>query len=182
VSAVSTDSGGTAKHKASISELLTALVLCLVGAGGIYLSLELDRPGHWFTAPGIVPLFVSAGLVVMSAAIAVDTVRRGALGSRATIGFRFGDISQAVRFLFATVATGVFYFVLLRYLPFEIACAIFLFVMFRMFWRGATWLRQALAAIATSCAMVLGFQLLLDVPIPGENNILDAILFQLRWR
>ena len=182
MSAVSSGGGGPANRTGSISELLTALVLCLVGIGGIYLSLKLDRPAHWFTAPGIVPLFVSASLAVMSAAIAIGTVRRGALRSRMAIDRQPRNIGQAIQFLFATAATGIFFFVLLRYLPFELACSIFFFFMFRMFWRGATWLRHAIAAVATSWALVLAFQLLLDVPLPGKNNILDAIFFQLRFK
>jgi hypothetical protein len=140
----------------------------------------MDRPKDWATAPGIVPLFLSVGLAGMSATIACGAIRRGALRS---IWFRaLSARERAIGFSFAgaSLLIALFFFVFLNFLPFEIACSLYLYLMFQMFWREGRWWQQMLTAVLLSLLFVFCFHTVFDLPLPGTNNLLEGLKLNLR--
>jgi hypothetical protein len=173
------ENGLASALNASVGELVTALALFVVGTTGVLLSLTMERPARWYTAPGLVPLLLSLGLSVMAFILLTGAVRRGALAS-SSIRKATRLPAQALRYAAAVGGIGCFYFLLLRFLPFELACFVYLLGMFRVFWPEATWVRQVLAALGLALTFVVGFQLGFDIPLPGHNNLLEQLLFRLR--
>jgi len=131
-------------------------------------GLALPDPDGWQTAPGMLPILLGGSLFAMSAVLLVKAIRNGAL--RASLTEESGD-SHLMRAVLAFVTIGVFYFGLLAYLPFEVAAALFLFVMLWLFWpEGKLWIR-ATAAIGMPILLTLAFAGIFELPMPGQGNL-----------
>lgn len=140
----------------------------------------MERPAGWLTAPGIVPLFLSVGLGIMAALIGITAIRRGTLTREAVRRLRPSDSAGGLRFAVLVGAIAAFYFGLLAFLPFEVACFLFLLFVFHMLWTDAPLWKQAATAAAMSLILVASFQTVFDIPLPGENNLLEMLQFRLR--
>lgn len=143
----------------------------------------VPRPEGWLTAPAMLPLLLGGSLFVMAALITLDTVKQGAL--RALFDVGRGDATDGRplwRIVFAMGTVGIYYFGLLRFLHFEVATALFLFAMMRVYWpRGSFGARLAIA-VALPFVISASFQGGFGIPLPGDSNLMQEFLYWLRHR
>lgn len=168
------------RKKREGAELLVSSVLFLVSAFFLYYSLIMERPGDtWQTAPGLLPLILSASLCVMAGVVVVSSIRDGGLSALA--GLRKNAAADAIRdswrLLVAILAVAVFYFGLLRFLPFEVAAILFFAFMTRIFWAEAGWPKRIAVSIAIPIVIAAIFQAGFGIPLPGEDNLVERLVF-----
>lgn len=176
---MSSDNPG--RKKTEGAELLVSLALFLISAFFLYYSLVMERPGDtWRTAPGLLPMILGASLCVMAGVVVVSCIRNGALDSLR--GGREGAkaIAGSWRLLVAMLAVAIFYFGLLRFLPFEIATIGFFAFMTRVFWAEAGWLKRMTASLAVPLLIAVIFQAGFGIPLPGEDNLVERLVFMMR--
>lgn len=172
------------RKKKEGAELLVSLALFLVSAFFLYYSLIMERPSDgWRTAPGLLPAILSASLCVMAGVVIVSSIRRGGLaallGPRGA-GGAAGAARESWRLLVAILAVAVFYFGLLRVLPFEVAAILFFTFMTRVFWPTASWPRRIAVSLAVPIAIALIFQAGFGIPLPGEDNLVERLMYLMR--
>ncbi len=166
------------------AELLTSLALFLISGFFLYHSLLMERPGeHWGTAPGLLPGILSASLGLMSGAVMLSSIRRGGLAALA--GWRRGGslkdfVRRSWRLLVAMLAVAVLYFGLLRSAPFEIAAILFLLFMTRVYWPDSSWPKRIAVSLILPLVIALIFQAGFGVPLPGEDNIVERLVYEIR--
>lgn len=163
-------------------DFLMGVALALTAAYFFVTGWFVPRPEGWLTAPAMLPLLLSGSLLVMAVLITLETVRNGALRGWS----HWPDGANAARPLwriaFAVVAVAVYYFGLLQFLYFEVATAVYLFVMMRAYWpEGGLRARLAIAIIVPF--LVSGsFQGGFGIPLPGDSNVMQDVLYWLRHR
>lgn len=166
------------------AELLMSSALFLVSGFFLYYSVLMERPGEgWGTAPGLLPGILSASLCLMCGSVMLSSIRRGGLAALA--GWRRGGLSDFVRrswrLLVAMLAVAVLYFGLLRIAPFEVAAILFLLFMTRVYWPDASPLKRIAVSVIVPLVIALIFQAGFGVPLPGEDNIVEWLVYELRW-
>jgi len=153
------------------TSVLIAAGLLIVSAYFTIGGLALPYPDGWQTAPGMLPILLGASLFIMSAALLVKAIRAGALRVGLTGELPGSNIARAA-IGFATV--GIFYFVLLAFLPFELAAALFLFTMFWVFWPEGNLALRAVIAVCLPIFITLCFAVGFGLPLPGQGNLAEA--------
>lgn len=169
-----------AREREARNGLFIAVCLLLLSGYVVVSAWFLPRPEGWQTAPAMLPLLLGASLFVMAGFIAHDTIKQGAL--RALFDFRRGDEHgrddrPLWRIVVAMVTVGVFYFVLLRYLPFEIAAFVFLLVMMQVFWREGSFGARLALAVVVPFIITGAFQGVFGIPLPGQSNLVQDFLY-----
>lgn len=169
------------------AELIVSLALLLISGFFAYHSLIMERPEGWETAPGLMPLFLSASLFVMSGIIFIASLKKG--GLKALLGSlnidqsderKTGFLKSSGRGLIAMAAVGIFYFILLRFLPFEIAAVIFFLVMTQVYWSDASLTKRIVVSVCLPVIIAVVFQGGFGIPLPGEGNLIEIIVYNLR--
>jgi hypothetical protein len=156
------------------TSVLIAVGLLILSAIFTIGGLKLPDPEGWQTAPGMLPVLLGGSLFLMSAILLFKAIRAGAL--RVSVTEEMGD-SHLARAVLAFVCIGVFYFVLLAYLPFEIAATLFLFVMLWLFWpEGKMWIRVTVA-IGMPILLTLAFAGVFELPMPGQGNLVTGVQY-----
>jgi hypothetical protein len=160
-----------------------SLALFLISAFFLYYSVLMERPGeHWGTAPGLLPGILSASLGLMSGAVMLSSIRRGGLAALAD--WRGGSLQdfarRSWRLLVAMLAVAILYFGLLRVAPFEIAAILFFLFMTRVYWPGASRSRRIAVSLILPVVIALIFQAGFGVPLPGEDNIVERLVYEIR--
>ena len=141
----------------------------------------IPRPEGWLTAPAMLPLLLGGSLFVMAALITLDTIRQGALRTLLDFGSSAEDDGRpAWRIAFAMVAIGVFYFGLLPWLYFEVATALFLFVMIRIYWPEGGWGVRLAISVVLPFLVSGAFQGGFGIPLPGDSNVMQEFIYWLR--
>lgn len=165
------------------TEVLVALALLLISGYVFVTSFFFPRPGGWQTAPGMLPMLIGGSLAIMSAVILAGAIRRGALHSllswRPTAA---GNLEGLRRSSIALAVVAIFYFGLLRFLPFEIAAIIFLFAMFRLFWRDGSLVAHIVVAVCVTFILAVAFQAVFKIPVPGEESLVQMFMYWLKNR
>jgi hypothetical protein len=131
------------------------------------------------TAPALLPLFLSGGLFIMAAIITLGTLRDGALHGLFDISRSASDGRPLWRTLFAMAATGVFFFGLLRFLPFEVAAFFFLLPMMHMYCPQVKFPVRLAAAVALPFILSGMFEGIFGTPMPGHGNLMQDFLYWL---
>lgn len=152
------------------------VAVCLLGLSAFFAigGYELPDPNGWQTAPGMLPIILGVSLFIMSAMLLVKALRAGAL--RVSLSEEAGESHLARAFL-AVAFIGIFYFLLLAYLPFEVAAALFLFGMFWLFWpEGNMAIRLAISALLP-ILMSLAFAGVFGLPMPGQGNLVLGVQY-----
>jgi len=142
----------------------------------------VPRPEGWLTAPAMLPLLLGGSLFVMAGLITLDTIKQGAFRALLDVGDDTTDGRPLWRIVFAIAAVGVFYFGLLRFLHFEIATAIFLFAMMRVYWSDGSFRARLAIAVALPFLISASFQGGFGIPLPGDSNLMQEFLYWLRHR
>lgn len=167
-------------------DIITGLVLTLLSLCGIVYSISLERPSGWNTAPGLLPLIISALLFAMAVSMVVGGVRgdrhkRLFHGTRHSGSSGTAEVLNAIRpTLTAMAMVALFYFGLLAILWFEAAAFGFLFAMTHLFWPGSTLRRRLAFSTAAPFLFVLVFQLLFNFSLPGVGTLTEFVLFEFR--
>ena len=75
---------------------------------------------------------------------------------------------------------GVFYFPLLSLLWFEVAAAVFLFVMTQLYWTDSSFSRRLVLSWGIPFLFVFIFQWCFDLTMPGKGTLTEYIFFAFR--
>lgn len=147
------------------------LGLVLIGVCGYvcYHALSMPRQNGWARSAGTVPLALGALLGVMSLVLLLGALRRGAvraLQQRIRAGhLRLNEDDRRALIVFGALL--VYFFVLLYFVPFEVATSLFLFVMFCFYWKTSSLIRVVTALLA-GAGFYLVFRILLQIGfLPG---------------
>ncbi|GJL83659.1 MAG: hypothetical protein DHS20C01_32930 [marine bacterium B5-7] len=178
------DTRSTAHH--SISELVTGICLIIVSASFGFHSLVMERPGGWGTAPGLMPLILSIALFLLAVTICFSTIKgriqpakqTSQVGSIAqTLNDTHQHFGQAIK---AACVTGLFYFVLLDLMPFEVAAILFYLAMTYLFWSSASLVRRLMVSIILPLVITIVFQVVLHMPLPGSGSLLEHFIYTIQ--
>lgn len=122
------------------ADLLTAIVLVVLGLAIFYLSWTMPRLEarrvHPATIPGLVPMFLSAGLVICGALLAWRSARIDSAGGWRGLLAVFGT-RETQRVLVVLALALIHTLVLVGWLPFWAAAMTFIFAFIMVF---ETWL------------------------------------------
>jgi putative tricarboxylic transport membrane protein len=118
------------------ADLITAIVLVILGIAVLYASVTMDRLEvrriHPSTIPGLVPMFLGAALTVCGTLLALRSWRLQTSGSGAAL-VRALLSWQAVRVLAILALALVFTLGLMGRMPFWLAAGIFIFAFIVLF-------------------------------------------------
>lgn len=145
----------TAPPAGYLANVLTSLAPLLVGIAGVVGSLRLGLGSFSDPGPGLWPLLISVGIIIVAAVLLFG-------------GRRFHDaekLSRGSLTVFIAVATLVALVLALPYIGFEIPTAVLAFVWLKFFGRES-WLLSAIVAVATTVGFWLLFVLALGIPLP----------------
>lgn len=153
----------------ALVDAVTGTIFLLLAVAAVVTALGWDRPRGWETAAALVPV-VSGTLVGLCALVLlIGALRRGAYAQllqvvRTPVSTR--TRREAGRTVSVFLIIGVYYFLLLRFLPFVVATAAFLLVMFVVYWRGAWW-RMLLVSVLGAVVIHVLFSVALGAQLPG---------------
>jgi hypothetical protein len=77
------------------------------------------------------------------------------------------------------VAIGLFFFVLLRFLKFEIAAFFFLLAMMRVYWPEGKFYVRLIVAIVLPFLLSGTFEGVFGTPMPGHGNLMQDFMYWL---
>jgi len=158
------------------SSVVIAAGLLVLSAYSTIGGLEIRVPEGWQTAPGMLPIILGVSLFIMSGLLLVKAIRAGAL--RVSFLHELGE-SSLTRAGIALLLVGIYYFVLLEFLPFEVASSLYLLAMFWTFWPDGGLVPRLATAIGLPIGITLCFQGVFQIPLPGEGNLI--LLGQYLW-
>ena len=155
-------------------DLFASLILLGIGIWVFIESLKMifvDLPGvktvGWFVAPGVFPIILSIGLILMSCIILAIAVKESG-------GIKKGDWERIKKYLkskdFLIILSEVgllflYIFVLLGRVHFIIATAVYLFLsMFIV--KASAWYKLVIISIAISVGVAYLFGNLFKIPLP----------------
>lgn len=170
------------EDRAGGGELLIGLFFLALSGAVFVTSFGIPAPEGWQTAPGMLPMLIGGSLFIMSVVITLDVLKRGGWSSMLSFLRREGGPSEAPlwRTVTAGVGVAVFYFGLLRILPFEIAAFIFLAFMFQMFWKKSTLVQRLLVAVIMPFVITGSFKGAFGIPLPGDGSIVETVMYMLK--
>ncbi len=162
------------------SSLLVSGGLMLISGFVFVSSFFIPAPEGWQTAPGMLPMLLGGSLFIMASVISWEAIKNGAWISLKQ-GFRgIGESDPNTplwRVVVAILVVGIFYFVLLRFLLFEIAAFLFLMTMLQIFWTESKFWHRLLASLLIPFTITVSFHGIFGIPMPGESNIVQEVLF-----
>jgi hypothetical protein len=161
--------------------VLPAVLTAGFGAWMCWQALGMPRPDDWASAPGLFPLLIGGGLVVMALGLLFEASRgrrRPPPGAVLVAGAEADPeplSGAAIRRTVAITIAITLYVIALSFLPFEIATTAFVMCGVRIF--GARSLAFGLLlglgfALAISLTFILGLETLL----PGTESIIERLL------
>lgn len=169
----------TAKTDAEKEHLRRDALVCafmfVVGAAAFYYALQMPiaelHGAKWYTAPGILPEFLSLGLMAASVVLAVKSLREsgGFSGRDAAKALGYLKSRHFFRLALAAVALTVYLFVLLGNMHYILATFIYLFGTMFLFRTPGTWksvLAMAVISFVVAYGVGYGFADLARIPLP----------------
>lgn len=146
----------------------------LIGISSFFMvaSASMTRPKTWLTAPGLPPLVISVSLGCMGLLLLVKAVRSDGFRLLKEKWSRAGNRQHPWREGLTSktmllVCIFFAYFILsTKILPFELATALYLFVIFRIFWKKPLWV-TLVSAVAITLVFSLVFSNIFKVMLPG---------------
>ncbi len=147
-------------------------VVCLaVFADSFRMTFDITLPGvdakAWLVAPGLIPLFLSGGLLLMLSAVMAVALRAGALRALTSGGSPLALLRNEETFkgILQVALLCVFVFVLLGRVHFGLASALYLFCAMYVAAAGHL-LTIGAIALVTSAAITVVFGELMNIPLP----------------
>ena len=162
-------------------DLIASVALIAIAIAVMAASLALPMPGGIHTAPGLLPFFVAASLLIMALGLGASALTRRRAGIRLPA---FGDrdlttdlrslvLAGAVALYVATLQVMAFQQNLsvfgthLRLSAFEPATILALSTIIHLSWRGPLWITVTVS-ITWTVILSLVFQLVFRIPLPGS--------------
>ena len=167
-----------------------AVLVLAVGIAMCWLGVSMPRSAGWPSAPGLFPILIGCGLILMSVALLLEGLRRGApfvshlrmrgrnkalsTSNGSSLRTLVGEHFAAARTL---VIVLVYVVILLRYLPYEIATL--LFVGASLHANGVrSWRTIIVVSVGTSFVLAAVFVLLLESLLPGTTSLVEQWLYR----
>ena len=161
--------------------LIPCILTLAAGVWLIWLGLQMPRPRGWSSAPGLFPTIIGITLMVMALGLFLEGRKRGAplLTRRAADRVQGAAAAlPSLRMPVAIFALVLFHiFVLLAYLPYEVATAIFLAASLVL--NGVrSW--TIILSVSLSAALVIGsiFILGLETLLPGSSSLIEDFFYR----
>ena len=162
------------------ADLVTSVVLVVFGIAVLVMALQMptmaDRNQSIYSAPGVVPGFIGAMILLLSSSMLIRSIKRKAVSMFKEGAIPKGSIGQeASRRIFATIALCVVYSFLLGKIWFPLPTFAFIFVFIILFeydfktafsLQARKVLIAAIIALVTTAAVMLVFQKLFLVNLP----------------
>lgn len=166
------------------SRIMPAMLTAAIGAWVFWLGYTMPTFGSWASFPGLFPMIIGAGLILMAAALLLE--RRKLNRTAATHSLLEEKMIEAsaetalspaakTRTILTTAAI-IAYAISLAWLPFEVSTAIYLALAMWIFGERSP-LRIALASVGTTVVLAFAFVYGLQTLLPGTNSIVDFLLF-----
>ncbi len=168
---------GTIRALLAEGHFLPAGITLLLGLGLVGLGFSMPRQMGWATSPGLFPILIGGGLVLLAAALAFEgmRVRRAARPEGTGAGEAAPRRRLAPVLTFAIVV--VYATVLLRLLPYEVATVFFLVA--AMVANGVRSVKViALASLGTTLVLSVIFILVLETLLPGTSSIVEDLFYR----
>ena len=155
-------------------DFFSSIVLMAFSVGVVLRSLQMPRPGGWSSAPGLIPLFLSACTFFMGLGLLISSIRDKGISQLVT-KYRTFSPSQSIsqtkvkRSLWIILLTAFYFFVLLGRIPFEFASFIYLASALYIFWRKGSWLKIIVISALLPFSLSALFRLVFVVFMPGDS-------------
>jgi len=160
------------KNKLLINDIIFGLILVIVSLIFCFDSIGLERPKGWLTAPGLFPLIIFSSLGCMGLFLLIHAIKgpnlkllKDRLGTLkfdpAILKNIFKNKTVILIIIFFT-----YYIILSRILPFELSTFIYLFAIFKIFWKKPIHIIFISAFIGTM-TFSLVFERVFKVMLPG---------------
>lgn len=161
-------------------DFISSIILIMLSVGVFLWSLKMPRPGGWSSAPGLLPLFLSASLFPMALGLLIPSIRNRGFPeliarSRRFLSKHSPNYTKITRSTWIILLTGFYVFVLLGRMPFEFSSFVYLVSAFYVFWRKLGWLRIILISSMVPTAISFVFRVVCVVFMPGDS-IFDWLL------
>lgn len=158
------------RRKDFVASLILLVIGILVLIESIKMTFFVEIPGveseGWFVAPGVFPLMLSTGLVIMSLIVLATVFKETTI--KFTGWEKIRDVFKSKDNLIMAAEIGLLFFytfILLGRMHFAIATSIYLFLaMFIV--KAASWYKIAIISVAVSIAIAYVFGTLFKVPLP----------------
>ena len=162
------------KDSTAAIDLISSILLMAFSVGVVLWSLRMPRPGGWSSAPGLIPLFLSACTFFMGLGLFISSIRNKGISQLVT-KYKTFSFAQSIgrakvrRSLWIILLTAFYFFVLLGRVPFELASFIYLTSALYIFWRKGGWLKIILISALLPFFMSALFRVVFVVFMPGES-------------
>lgn len=173
------------------TRLIPGLLTAAVGLWLCWQGNEMPRPSGWNSSPGLFPVIIGAGLVIMAIALLIERHHLMKREAQAIIEPKHESLLEAkieetlaeppmdrAAIIRVVIITGIIgsYILILRILPFEVATALFLIVCMYAFGER-NFLKIVSISVGVTAAIAFAFVYFLETLVPGNGSILDALLY-----
>ena len=172
---------GNASFASPTLDLIATAILIAISVAMMVASVRLPMPGEIHTAPGLLPFFISATLLLMALGLAGSAFARRRSGIHVFF-FPERDLATDLYSVLLAGAVAVYIAALqvlafqqnvlilgtnLRLSAFEPATIVTLCTIIHLSWRGPFWI-TATVSIAWTAILSVVFQLVFRIPLPGS--------------
>lgn len=170
-------------------DVLPGILTAALGAWLCWQGLGMPRPRGWTSAPGLSPIIVGVGLVLMAAVLLLKTrsrhvaARIAASDSSSVLEAKMEEAAgvhevtrDEFRKTLGITALIGFYILGLRFLPFDVVTALFVMGGMWVFGERSPW---KLVTIGILVPLVIGvlFILVLETLLPGNGSLIESIFY-----
>ncbi len=163
-----------------IIDISGILFIMLISVLVIIASIFMERPRGWASAPGLLPVIVGGTLFIMCFFLLISTLKEkkefGSSGSK--LRRYLCDVYQGNKKALQIIGlVAIYYFLLIKFLPFELATAIYIFVSLFQFWEEGSLAKKIIISIVIPVLLTYIMREAFYLHMPG-NTILDYILYR----
>ena len=159
-------------NKMIVYDLVFGVILIMASSFLVVASTTMTRPRTWLTAPGLPPLVISASLGFMGLLLFINAIKSGGFRLLRDKWGRQQDRPQSLleglkskTMLLVSIFFG--YFILsTKVMPFELATAIYLLVIFKLFWKKPLWI-TIISSVIITITFSLVFSNIFKIMLPG---------------
>lgn len=165
-------------ERIALADFIMAILLMILCLAVAYSSIKMPSPRGWYTSPGLFPMFIAVGLFGMALALFVGALKeKFSFMVRVAKNLDLLDIltqETTKRVGLITFAVFVYIYILLRFLPFELATFAYLMGTLIIFWK--TKMKKILfASLLLPLLISIFFNMFFKTLLPG-GSLLWAVL------
>jgi len=165
-----------------IIDIVGILIFMLLSTYIAIIALKMPKPRGWSSAPGLFPFILSITLFIMCLFLLIGTLKEKKQVNEkiGLINYKLMEyvkksIKYNIRTIKAILFVAIYYFILVRIFPFEIATAIYLFVSLTQFWKKGKVISKIVISILAPLFFVIIFQEMFRLAMPGIS-LLELIM------